>query len=87
MLTTDLGSDDTLNYISPHDVPWTVGDGPMLLPAELQRPDFIVLGVLNAIGSDLLKAMWAQKWSWGLTGRDEQWPERAVVKWSAKANC
>jgi hypothetical protein len=87
MLTTDLGSDDTLKYISPHEVPWTVGDEPVLLSSESGRPDLTVLGVLNAIGSDLLKAMWAQKWAWRFSGRNEQWPERAVVKWSSKANC
>jgi hypothetical protein len=46
-----------------------------------------MLGVLDAIGSDLLKAMWAQKWAWRLNGKDEMWPDQGVVKWSAQTNC
>ncbi|ELU42845.1 hypothetical protein AG1IA_03123 [Rhizoctonia solani AG-1 IA] len=88
MANTDLGSDDVVNYISSYSVPQTADIGKartVLLARNVTA--LKMLGVLDAIGSDLLKAMWAQKWSWKLTGRDNQWPDQAVVKWADKTNC
>ncbi|KAF8692790.1 hypothetical protein RHS03_08556, partial [Rhizoctonia solani] len=85
---TDLGTDDIMTYIYSYDVPRFADISKAratLLPQGI--PTLTVLGLLDAIGSDLLKAMWAQKWSWKLTGRDNQWPDQAVVKWAAKTNC
>ncbi|KAF8688515.1 hypothetical protein RHS03_09623, partial [Rhizoctonia solani] len=88
MANTDLGSDDVVNYISSYSVPQTadIGKAQTVLLAR-NVTALKMLGVLDAIGSDLLKAMWAQKWSWKLTGRDNQWPDQAVVKWADKTNC
>ncbi|KAF8717182.1 hypothetical protein RHS02_09702, partial [Rhizoctonia solani] len=88
MANTDLGSDDVVNYISSYSVPQTADIGKartVLLARNVTA--LKMLGVLDAIGSDLLKAMWAQKWSWKLTGRENQWPDQAVVKWADKTNC
>ncbi|EUC61433.1 transmembrane protein, putative [Rhizoctonia solani AG-3 Rhs1AP] len=85
---TDLGSDDIVNSISSYAVPRAaeIAKAQAVLLAQ-NVTALTVLGVLDAIGSDLFKAMWAQKWAWKLTGRDNLWPDQAVVKWAAKANC
>ncbi|KDN34246.1 hypothetical protein RSAG8_12655, partial [Rhizoctonia solani AG-8 WAC10335] len=85
---TDLGSDDIVNSISSYAVPRSaeIAKAQAVLLAQ-NVTALKVLGVLDAIGSDLLKAMWAQKWAWKLTGRDNMWPDQAIVKWAAKANC
>ncbi|KAH7337538.1 hypothetical protein B0J17DRAFT_768716 [Rhizoctonia solani] len=88
MANTDLGSDDIVNYISSYAVPLSADIGKAQAVLLAQNVTVLnMLGVLDAIGSDLLKAMWAQKWAWKLTGRDNMWPDQAMVKWAAKANC
>ncbi|CAE6461222.1 unnamed protein product [Rhizoctonia solani] len=85
---TDLGTDDIMNFISSYNIPQFADISKaqaVLLPRNVTA--LTVLGLLDAIGSDLLKAMWAQKWSWKLTGRGNQWPDQAVVKWASKVNC
>ncbi|CAE6384198.1 unnamed protein product [Rhizoctonia solani] len=85
---TDLGTDDVMNYISSYNNPRFASIGKaqaVLLPRNVTA--LTVLGLLDATGSDLIKAMWAQKWAWALTGRANQWPDQAVVKWAAKTNC
>ncbi|KAJ1301183.1 hypothetical protein OPQ81_003594 [Rhizoctonia solani] len=85
---TDLGSDDVVSHITSYTVPRSTSIGQAQTVLLAQNVTVLkILGVLDAIGSDLLKAMWAQKWHWKLTGRDEQRPDQAVVKWAAKANC
>ncbi|KEP48158.1 putative transmembrane protein [Rhizoctonia solani 123E] len=88
MANTDLGSDDIVNYISSYAVPRTtdISKAQAVLLAN-DVPALKMLGVLDAVGSDILKALWAQKWLWKLTNRDNQWPDQAVVKWAAQANC
>ncbi|CAE6438367.1 unnamed protein product [Rhizoctonia solani] len=88
MGNTDLGSDDVVNYISSYSIPRSADIGSAQAIFLAQNVTALkMLGVLDAIGSDLLKAMWAQKWAWKLTDRDNMWPDQAVVKWAAKANC
>ncbi|KAH7337540.1 hypothetical protein B0J17DRAFT_768718 [Rhizoctonia solani] len=85
---TDLDSDDVISYISSYAIPQSASIGRAQAVYLAQNVTALkILGVLDAIGSDLLKAMWAQKWAWTLTGRNNQWPDQAVVKWAAKANC
>jgi hypothetical protein len=88
MANTDLGSDDIVDYISSYAVPRTadISKAQAVLLTD-NTPALKMLGVLDAIGSDLLKALWAEKWVWKLSGRDNEWPDQAVVKWSAQANC
>ncbi|KAF8685210.1 hypothetical protein RHS04_01000 [Rhizoctonia solani] len=88
MANTDLGSDDIVDYISSYAVPRTadISKAQAVLLAH-DIPALKMLGVLDAVGSDILKALWAQKWAWKLSGRDNQWPDQAVVKWAAEANC
>ncbi|CAE6384220.1 unnamed protein product [Rhizoctonia solani] len=88
MANTDLGSDDIVNYISSYTVPQTADISKAQAVLLAQNVTALkMLGVLDAIGSDLLKAMWAQKWAWKIAGRDNDWPDQAVVKWASKANC
>ncbi|CEL53368.1 hypothetical protein RSOLAG1IB_06335 [Rhizoctonia solani AG-1 IB] len=88
MANTDLGSDDIVDYISSYAVPRTadISKAQAVLLAN-NVPALKMLGVLDGMGSDILKALWAQKWAWKLSGRDNQWPDQAVVKWAAEANC
>ncbi|CAE7075467.1 unnamed protein product [Rhizoctonia solani] len=88
MANTDLGPDDIVNYISSYAVPRTtdISKAQAVLLAN-DVPALKMLGVLDAVGSDILKALWAQKWLWKLTNRDNQWPDQAVIKWAAQANC
>ncbi|CAE6458917.1 unnamed protein product [Rhizoctonia solani] len=88
MANTDLGSDDIVDYISSYAVPRTadISKAQAVLLAN-NVPALKMLGVLDAVGSDILKALWAQKWAWKLSGRDNQWPDQAVVKWASEANC
>ncbi|KDN34247.1 hypothetical protein RSAG8_12656, partial [Rhizoctonia solani AG-8 WAC10335] len=88
MANTDLGSDDIVNYISSYAVAQTtdISKAQAVLLAN-DVPALKMLGVLDAVGSDILKALWAQKWLWKLTNRDNQWPDQAVVKWAAQVNC
>ncbi|CAE6384241.1 unnamed protein product [Rhizoctonia solani] len=88
MANTDLGSDDIVDYISSYAVPRTadISKAQAVLLAN-NVPALKMLGVLDGVGSDILKALWAQKWAWKLSGRDNQWPDQAVVKWAAEANC
>ncbi|CAE6438372.1 unnamed protein product [Rhizoctonia solani] len=88
MANTDLGSDDIVDYISSYAVPRTtdISKAQAVLLAN-DVPSLKMLGVLDAAGSDILKVLWAQKWLWKLTNRDNQWPDQAVVKWAAQANC
>lgn len=88
MANTDLGSDDIVDYISSYAVPRSADINnaqSVLLSAD--TPALKMLGVLDAIGSDLLKLLWAQKWVWKLSDRNNQWPDQAVVRWSNQANC
>ena len=87
MANTDLGSDDIVDYISSYVVPRT---------ADISRATSVLLvngssalnmlGVLDAFGSEILKALWARKWTWKIAG-NESWPDQAVVKWSSQPNC
>ncbi|CUA68717.1 hypothetical protein RSOLAG22IIIB_08083 [Rhizoctonia solani] len=88
MANTDLGTDDIVNYISSYAVPRTtdISKAQEVLLAN-DVPALKMLGVLDGVGSDILKALWAQKWYWKLTGRDNQWPDQAVVKWASQTNC
>ncbi|CAE6484021.1 unnamed protein product [Rhizoctonia solani] len=88
MANTDLGTDDIVDYISSYAVPQTtdISKAQAVLLAN-DVPALKMLGVLDAVGSDILKALWAQKWLWKLTDRDNQWPDQAVIKWAAQANC
>lgn len=87
MANTDLGSDDIVDYISSYAIPVTADISKAQAVLLTNTPALKMLGVLDAVGSDLLKALWAQKWAWKLSNRDNQWPDQAVVKWSNKANC
>ncbi|KAJ1301185.1 hypothetical protein OPQ81_003596 [Rhizoctonia solani] len=88
MANTDLGSDDIVDYISSYAVPRSadISKAQAVLLAN-DVPALKMLGVLDAVGSDILKALWARKWTWKLAGRDNQWPDQAVVKWAAQADC
>jgi hypothetical protein len=87
MANTDLGSDNIIDYISSYVVPSTseLKDAQGVLLADGSTP-LNMLGVLDAFGSELLKAMWARKWSWKIAG-NESWPDQGVVKWSSRPNC
>ncbi|KAG9128569.1 hypothetical protein FRC07_000002 [Ceratobasidium sp. 392] len=87
MANTDLGSDDIIDYISSYVVPITsdIKDAQSVLLANGSTP-LNMLGVLDAFGSELLKALWARKWTWKIAG-NESWPDQAVVKWSSSPEC
>ncbi|CAE6449178.1 unnamed protein product [Rhizoctonia solani] len=88
VVNTDLGSDDIVNSISAYAIPHSAEIAKaQAIPMAQSVAALKVLGVLDALGSDLLKAMWAQKWAWRLTGHDNLWPDQAVVKWAAKSSC
>ncbi|KAG9097438.1 hypothetical protein FRC06_007554 [Ceratobasidium sp. 370] len=87
MANTDLGSDDIVDYISSYVVPRVseIKDAESVLLANGSTP-LNMLGVLDAFGSELLKALWARKWTWKIAG-NESWPDQAVVKWSSNPTC
>ncbi|KAG9084925.1 hypothetical protein FRC06_003833, partial [Ceratobasidium sp. 370] len=87
MANTDLGSDDIINYISSYVVPHTsdIRDAQSVLLVEGSTP-LNMLGVLDAFGSEILKALWARKWTWKIAG-NESWPDQAVVTWSSNPDC
>ncbi|KAG8684431.1 hypothetical protein FRC08_013693 [Ceratobasidium sp. 394] len=87
MANTDLGSDDIVDYISSYVVPSVsdIRDAQSVLLANGSTP-LNMLGVLDAFGSELLKALWARKWTWKIAG-NESWPDQAVVKWSSNPSC
>ncbi|KAG8731142.1 hypothetical protein FRC10_002011 [Ceratobasidium sp. 414] len=87
MANTDLGSDDIVDYISSYVVPRVsdIKDAQSVLLVNGSTP-LNMLGVLDAFGSELLKALWARKWTWKIAG-NESWPDQAVVKWSSDPTC
>ncbi|KAG8705806.1 hypothetical protein FRC09_002749 [Ceratobasidium sp. 395] len=87
MANTDLGSDDIVDYVSSYVVPATsdIRDAQSVLLANDSTP-LNMLGVLDAFGSEILKALWARKWTWKIAG-NESWPDQAVVKWSSNPEC
>lgn len=88
MANTDLGSDDIVDYISSYAVPQSAEiSKAQAVIVEDSTPALKMLGVLDAIGSDMLKAFWALKWTRKLAGREGDWPDQGVVKWSTQANC
>ncbi|KAG8729998.1 hypothetical protein FRC11_007565 [Ceratobasidium sp. 423] len=84
-------TDNVRNYISesPYTVPWPsdVREAHTIFSESPGQPDLAVLGILDAIGSDLLKAIWAQKRAWRLGTNRNEWPDQAVVKWASQVNC
>ncbi|QRV84657.1 transmembrane protein [Ceratobasidium sp. AG-Ba] len=87
MANTDLGQDDIVDYISSYVVPryTDIKDARPVFLANDSTP-LNMLGVLDAFGSELLKALWARKWTWKIAG-NESWPDQAVVKWSSEPTC
>lgn len=87
MANTDLGSDDIVDYISSYVVPRTadISKATSVLLANGSSA-LNMLGVLDAFGSEILKALWARKWTWKIAG-NESWPDQAVVKWSSVPQC
>ncbi|KAG9125901.1 hypothetical protein FRC07_005699 [Ceratobasidium sp. 392] len=87
MANTDLGSDDIIDYISSYVVPRTsdIRDAEGILLVEGSSP-LNMLGVLDAFGSEILKALWARKWTWKIA-RNESWPDQAVVTWTSQPDC
>ncbi|KAG8742212.1 hypothetical protein FRC10_001791 [Ceratobasidium sp. 414] len=87
MANTDLGSDDIIDYISSYVVPRVsdIRDAQSVLLVEGSTP-LNMLGVLDAFGSEILKALWARKWTWKIAG-NESWPDQAVVTWSSDPDC
>ncbi|KAH7337536.1 hypothetical protein B0J17DRAFT_706926 [Rhizoctonia solani] len=79
------------NYISesPYTVPWPndVREANTIFLGSPGEPVLTVLGILDAVGSDLLKAMWAQKRDWKISMDASEWPQQAVVKWGTRINC
>ncbi|CAE6458934.1 unnamed protein product [Rhizoctonia solani] len=85
----ELGADDVRAYISPYAVSWApYSDATQLLAsARANRPDLTVIGVMDAIGNDLMKSIWAHKWFWKARNPDYRWPDQVVFKWAAQVNC
>ncbi|KAG8743556.1 hypothetical protein FRC12_015027 [Ceratobasidium sp. 428] len=87
MANTDLGPDDIIDYISSYVVPRVsdIRDAQQVLLVEGSSP-LNMLGVLDAFGSEILKALWARKWTWKIA-RNESWPDQAVVTWTSMPDC
>ncbi|CEL57353.1 hypothetical protein RSOLAG1IB_02092 [Rhizoctonia solani AG-1 IB] len=85
----ELGADDVLRYVSPYAVSWApYFDATQLLAsARANRSDLIVIGVLDALGNDVMKSIWAHKWAWKIDTSDYRWPDQVVFKWAAQVNC
>ncbi|CAE6477814.1 unnamed protein product [Rhizoctonia solani] len=90
-MSVHFATDDIRNYISesPYTVPWPndVREANAIFSGSPGEPDLTVLGILDAFGSDLLKAMSAQKREWKISMDASEWPQQAVVKWGSRVNC
>ncbi|CEL53367.1 hypothetical protein RSOLAG1IB_06334 [Rhizoctonia solani AG-1 IB] len=90
-LSVHFETDNIRTYISesPYTVLWPndVREAHTVFSENPGRADLTTLGILDAVGSDLLKAMWVQKRAWALRTQYSEWPQQAVVKWSPRVNC
>ncbi|CAE6458926.1 unnamed protein product [Rhizoctonia solani] len=90
-LSVHFETDNIRTYISesPYTVLWPndVREAHAVFSENPGHPDLTALGILDALGSDLLKAMWAQKRIWGLHTQYSEWPQQAVIRWSSRINC